>query len=36
MWTPSLLLLEIKPYYPEPIRKHKLVMWLKSLVKGER
>jgi len=33
MWTSSLLLLETKPYYQEPIRKQKLVMWLKSFVK---
>ena len=36
MWIPSLLLLETKPHYPEPTGKQMLVMWLKSLVKGER
>lgn len=33
MWTPSLLLLETKPYCPEPTGKQKLIMWLKSFMK---
>ena len=33
MWTPSLLLLETKPYYPDSKRSEKPIYWLKSLVK---